>query len=76
MRLGIKDGKIWDICSTTKAKRTDFDLAAKDYLDLPMGDWRIGDTWDSINNISLKDAPSRTAPKPKTEMELIQERVF
>jgi len=74
MYIGIKDGKIWDICSELKYKR-DNSINDKDYLDLPMGDWLIDDTWDSINNISLNDAPIRTAPKSKTELELLQETV-
>ncbi|KKN90799.1 hypothetical protein LCGC14_0223820 [marine sediment metagenome] len=65
MKLGIKDGKIHDICSKLINKR-DNSIDDKDYLDLPMGDWVSYDSWDSINNISLKDSPNRNIIPQKT----------
>ena len=73
MFIGIKEGKIYDICSDLRSKR-DNSIPDKDYLDLPFDNWIIGDTWDSINNISLKDSPQRFEPIPKTEIELLQEK--
>ena len=73
MFIGIKEGKIYDICSDLRSKR-DNSIPDKDYLDLPFDNWVIGDTWDSINNISLKDSPQRFEPIPKTEIELLQEK--
>lgn len=73
MKLGILDGKIWDICSRLDGghKRDDL-IPDKDYLDLPMKDWVIGDTWDFTENKSLKDSPLRLeiCIKPKTVLEL------
>lgn len=74
MKLGIKEGKIYDICSIFHDKRDD-SIKDRDYLDFPRGNWVIGDTWDSLNNISLRDAPIRSAPKPKTEFELLEARI-
>ena len=58
MRLGIKDGKIYDICSDIRHKKDD-SIDSKDYLNLPIGDWLIGDTWDSEKNDSLKNSLQR-----------------
>lgn len=74
MFIGIKEGKIYDICSDLRSKR-DNSIPDKDYLDLPFDNWIIGDTWDSINNISLKDSPQRFEPIPKTEIELLEEKI-
>jgi len=73
--IGIKDGKIWDICGMLESKRTDFDLPEVNYLNLDMNDFVIGDTWDFEKNESLKDAPKRFEPKPKTQLELMQEEI-
>ena len=72
MKLGIKDGKIWDICSDLRNKR-DNSILDIDYLDLPRGDWVTGDTF--LNNISLKDSPIRLIEKPKSELELLREEM-
>ena len=69
MKLGIKDSKIYDICSSLESKRDD-SIDDKDYLDLPMEDWVVGDTWDFDNNISLKDSPLRFIEPQKSELEL------
>ena len=74
MYIGIKNGKIFDICSDLRHKR-DNSIPDIDYLNLPMEDWVIDDTWDSINNISLKDSPQRFEPIPKTEIELLEEKI-
>jgi len=69
MKLGIKEGKIWDVCSDLRYKKDD-SIPDKDYLDLLMGDWKIGDTWDFKTNESLKDSLQRFEEKPKTVLEL------
>ena len=74
MKLGIKDGKIYDICSDLRNKRDD-SISDKDYLDLPIGDWEIKDTWDFEKNESLKDSPIRYIEKPKSDLELRMEEV-
>lgn len=76
MYVGIKDNRIWDICSDLRSKRTDFNLPIEVYLDLPMGDRVVGDTWDSKNNVSLKDSPRRFIEPPKSEFELLQEKTI
>ena len=73
MKLGIKDGKIYDICSELINKR-DNSINDKDYLDLPMDDWCIGDSINSDGSNHLKDSPIRSIPPPKTELELLQEK--
>jgi len=75
MKIGIKNNKIYDICSELINKR-DNSIPDKEYLDLPMEDWFIGDTWDSKSDISLKDSPQRFEERPKSELELLQERVL
>jgi len=75
MKIGIKNNKIWDICSELINKRDD-SIPDIDYLDLEMGDWFIGDNWDSKNNISLKDSPKRFEKPPKSELELLEEKVL
>ena len=69
MKLGIKDNKIYDVCSNLENKRDD-SIQDKDYLDLDMDNWFIGDTWDFKAKISLKDSPMRFEKPPKTELEL------
>jgi len=71
MRIGIKDGKIYDICSDISHKRDDT-IKDEDYLDLPKGDWRIDDTWNSKKNISLKDALRRVEPIEENLAGLLQ----
>lgn len=76
MKLGIKDGKIWDICSRLDCgHKRDDSIPDKDYLDLDMKDWFVGDTWDFEKNISLKDSPIRDEVKPKTVLELKIEEI-
>ncbi len=74
MYLGILNEKIYDICSDLKHKR-DASIDNKDYLDLPRGNWYIGDTWDSEKNLSLKDSPQRFIGPEKTELEKLKERI-
>ena len=70
--IGIKDGKIWDICSELIYKRDDDSLLDKDYIKIDIGtfDYVIGDTWDFDNNVSLMDSPRRSLPPEKTALEL------
>ncbi len=76
MKIGIKEGKIYDICSKlTHGHKRDDSIPDKDYLDLPMGDWIVGDTWDFEKNISLKDSPQRFIEPEPTELELLKKRV-
>jgi len=83
MFVGIKDGKIFDICSDLKNKRTADDgiylsqneLDSIVYKELEFTDFYIGDTWDSQINISLKDAPQRFIIPEKTDFELLQEKI-
>jgi len=74
MYIGIRNGKIYDVCSELVNKR-DNSIEDKDYLDLKMGGWVIGDSWDSEKNISLKDSPQRFEERPKSELELLKEKV-
>ena len=74
MKLGIKDGKIWDVCSDLRNKRDD-SIPDKDYLNLSRGDWFIDDTWDFEKNESLRDSPKRFEEKPKTVLELKIEEI-
>lgn len=74
--IGIKDGKIWDLCSELVSKRTDFNLPVKDYLFMEMGDFVIGDSWDSEKKESLKDSPKRFEEPPKSKFELLKEKVL
>ncbi len=55
MYVGIKDGKIYDICSDLRHKRTE-DENVK-YIETSLKDLTVNDTWD--NDISLKDSPIR-----------------
>ena len=73
MFVGIKNGKIHDICSDLRHKRDD-SISDKDYLNVENDNLCINDTWDFKNNKSLKDSPQRfIEPKP-TELELLQEK--
>jgi len=69
MKIGIKDGKIWDICSKLSIKR-DNSIPDKDYLDIPMGDFIVEDTWIDETKTSLKDSPQRFVAEKKTSLEL------
>jgi len=74
MYIGIKEGKIFDICSNILNKRGDSDDSVQ-YFELKRKNWVIGDTWDFENKVSLEDAPIRFADPPKTELELLREEV-
>ena len=66
MYIGIKDGKIWDKCSELMFKRT-LDVLPDDvYIKTNGKDNVVGDTWDFINNISLKDSPLRAIAVEKS----------
>jgi len=67
VHVGIKDGKIWDICSNLKNKRDD-SIADEDYVTINKSDIRIGDTW--LNGESLKDAPSRLPVKSVMDLKI------
>lgn len=88
MFIGIKDGKIVDVCSNIlnaiysetrwgTERYISLNLAEEEakitYIEIPENEALkciIGDTWDDINKTSLQDAPIRTAPTPKTTLEL------
>ena len=75
MYIGIKDGKVFDICSDLRNKR-DNTIEDDDYLEIDNShNIVVEDTWDSQNNVSLQDAPSRTAPPKKTTLELRLEQM-
>ena len=74
IKIGIKDAKIYDVCSKLVHKR-DNSIPDKNYLDLPIKDFVIGDTWNFETNESNKDSSIRFEPKPKSELELLQEQV-
>jgi len=74
MYVGIKDGKIYDVCSNLKSKR-DNSISDLDYLDLPIKDWQIDDTWNFETNESNKDSFRRSEKPPKTELELLREEM-
>lgn len=68
--IGIRDKKIWDMCSELESKRTDFNLPIEKYLFLEINDYFVGDTWNFEKNISLKDSPKRFEKPKKTDLEL------
>ncbi len=71
----IVNGKIEDICTLKyKGSKRDSKIPDSKYIQTNESDMIIGDTWDSINKISLKDAPKRFEIPPKTELELLQEK--
>lgn len=70
MKLGIKDGKIYDICSRLEWKRDD-SIPDKDYIE-DYGDNWIDDIWDFENKVSLKDSPKRFEEPPKTKLEELE----
>ena len=74
MFVGIKNGKIHDICSDLRHKRDD-SISDKDYLSVENNDLCINDTWDLKTNINLKDSPQRFIEPESTELELLQEKI-
>ena len=76
MFIGIKDGKIWDICSSLESKRTDFNLPDSDYFITDKQDIRIGDTWDLKKKDSLRDSPKRFEERPKSKLQLLQNKII
>lgn len=77
--IGILEGKVFDICSDLVNKRTrdnGIELSKEElekirYLETKENDIVIGDSWDFVNNISLKDSPKRIPIIPeKSEIEL------
>lgn len=69
MYIGIKNNKIYDICSDLRNKR-DNSINNRDYIKTSLRDLFVGDTWDFDNNISLKDSSQRFEEAPKSELEL------
>lgn len=67
--IGVKNGKVWDVCSTLLNKR-DNSIKDEDYIesDISMGDVIAGDTWNDGNPI--KDSPLRSVVPEKTVQEL------
>lgn len=74
MHVGIKDGKIYDICSDLRHKR-DSSINDNDYLDVKNNDSCIDDTWNFEKNESLKDSPFRFIEPEPTELELLEKRI-
>lgn len=68
MFIGIKDGKIYDICSCLEWKRDD-SIKNEDYLELSMsmGDLVVGDHINSDGSNHMKDSPQRIPEKSKLE---------
>jgi len=83
MLIGIKDNKIFDICSDLKNKRIADDgiylsqneLDSIVYIELEFNDFYIGDSWDTQNNINLKDSPQRFVVPKKSELELLRDEI-
>lgn len=68
--IGVKNGKIWDICSDLRNKRDD-SIPNEDYIDVEStNDMSIDDTWDNSGKTNIPDAPRRTAPRVKSAQEL------
>lgn len=81
--IGIKNGKIYDVCSDLSIKR-DNTIEDKDYI-LREGnagsDFQIDDTWDFGNDESLKDSIKRisnvlTIEKLELKMDLLESRLL
>lgn len=71
MFIGIIDGKVVDVCSDLI--NSNYDPEVETYLDIEDEKYSNifpGDTWDFDNNVSLKDAPQRTAQRVKSAQEL------
>ena len=70
--IGIIDGKIVDVCSNLT--NSNYDPKEITYIEVSQynqdGRCFTEDTWDDINNITLEDAPKRTAPREKTIQQL------
>ena len=78
--IGIKDGKIYDICSNLLVRRNDM-IPENDYI-LKEGragkEFQIEDTWD--NDKSLKDSPLRASKIPSNKelearIKILEERL-
>ena len=75
MFIGIKDGKIWDMCSRIENKRNVDSIPDNEYIyvEEPKVRYYVDDTWDFIKKVSLLDSPRRDIPPDKTPEELIAE---
>ena len=74
MYISVKDGKVWDICSELRYKRTKDSLSDDAYLKIDdIERPYIDDTWDITNNISLKDSDKRNIERPMSLEERIKE---
>jgi len=77
MYYGIRNEKVWDVCGDLRNKRTAEDgvllipkeLEQIQYLNLILEDVFVGDSWDFVNNINLKDSPQRFVIPEKSEIE-------
>ena len=70
--IGIIDGKIVDVCSDLR--NSNYDPKEITYIEVSQynqnGRCFPQDTWDDVNNVTLKDSPKRTAPREKSVLEL------
>lgn len=78
MFVGIRNGKIWDICEPLKNKRkredgillTEEELAKIIYIEIKnKSDVVVGDTWDFENSINIPDSPLRDTIPEKSEIQ-------
>lgn len=67
--IGIKEGKVWDVCSDLINKRDDDPILDKDYIlfEVNSMDIHFGDTWDFDNNINIPDSTLRFAEEKEPE---------
>lgn len=70
-----KDKKIIDKCSGLKYRILNPNIPDSMYFETDKKDIRIGDTWDLKLNDSLRDSEIRFREKPKSEIDLIKERL-
>lgn len=83
MYVGIREGKVFDICSHLANKRlkddgVDIDPDSVAYILISEAEMikkniLVGDTWDFENQDSLKDSPARI-PQPDKE-DILQEKI-
>jgi len=73
MYYGIKDGKVWDVCSDERNKRTKDNgvpTLAEFYLELNDVSYRTGDSYNDVSKEITKDSPQRFATPEKSQLEL------
>lgn len=82
MYIGIKNGKVVDICSDLiNANIGIFTDSEDDYIEMKEEEFyqlrmEIGDSWDFENNINVPDSPKRSEPQPKSRLELLEEKMI